>query len=124
MEDNDSIFSDINYKEVEASYIQRLLSSLIDIVLSILLLLMLYKFLPVEITIGVINSTTISRYIFIFLVMELYRLILLLVFGKTIGMMVCQIKYLNAVYQPLSTKEKFKISIVVRTSAIRYYKNR
>ena len=124
MEDNDSIFSDINDKEVEASYIQRLLSSIIDIGLSILLLLMLYKFLPVEITIGIINSTTVSRYIFIFLVMELYRLILLLVFGKTIGMMVCQIKYLNAVYQPLSTKEKFKISIVVRTSAIRYYKNR
>ena len=85
MEDNDSIFSDINNKEVEASYIQRLLSSIIDIVLSILLLLMLYKFLPAEITIGIINSTTVSRYIFIFLVMELYRLILLLVFGKTIG---------------------------------------
>lgn len=124
MEDNDSLLSDINDKEVEASYIQRLLSSIIDVAISILLLLMVYKFLPAEIIIGVINSTTVSRYVFIFLVMELYRLILLLVFGKTIGMMVCQIKYLNAGYEPLSTKEKFKISLAVRTSAIRYYKNK
>ena len=123
MEEKDTIFSDINETEVEGSYFQKLFTSLIDVVISILLIILIYRMLPREISINLIRSASLARYIFIILMMTAYRFIFLLVFNKTIGMMICSVKYLNADFQPLSVKEKILAVFVIRTNSIKYYKN-
>ncbi|MGB4844679.1 MAG: RDD family protein [Ferruginibacter sp.] len=122
MEDKDSIFSDIQTTEVEAAYFQRALTNLIDWAIDILLIVTLYLLLPKEIISTLINTKSYSTYIIVFVLMLVYRLLCLLVFGKTIGMMLCKIKYLNSTLQPLTQKEKLIAVFAVRTSNIKYYK--
>lgn len=124
MEDNDSILLELDEKEIPASYFQRLFVSVIDAVLSILFILLIYKFVPAEIVMDMITATAIIRFIVIITIMTLYRLILLLVFGKTIGMMLCKVKYLNADYKPLSAKQNLIASLAVLTPSIKFYKSK
>lgn len=124
MEEEDSILVDLDEKEVPASYFQRLFVSIIDVIFSIGFILLIYKLLPEDIVMKVLNATAISRFVVIILVMTVYRLILLLVFGKTIGMMVCRVKYLNADYKPLNPKQILIASFASLTSTIKFYKNK
>ena len=122
MEDKDTIFSDINVTEIETSYFQRLFTNLIDVVISILFLIAIYKLMPREMLLSIIRDNTFIKYIFIISVMSLYRMICLLFFSKTIGMLICKVKYLNGDLQPLSTKEKMIAVFAIRTSRLKYYK--
>lgn len=124
MEDKDGLLLDLDEKEIPATYFQRLFVSIIDVVLSILFILLIYRLLPEEIVMKVLNASAIIRFVIILLVMTVYRLILLLVFGKTIGMMVCQVKYLNADYKPLSVKQIFIASFASLTATIKFYKSK
>ncbi len=123
MENKDSIFTDIENTEVEASYLQRLFISFVDLAVSVLLILLTYKVLPEELIMTIMESGLVSRLIFIILIMEAYRLPMLLIFGKTLGMMVCKVKYLNGKMLPLTAKENLIASFIIRTASIRYYKN-
>jgi len=123
MEEKDTIFNGLENTEAEASYFQRLFTTVIDIALSVLLVVLVYFVIPHQFISTITGNSSIGRYILIFLLMEGYRLTSLLAFGKTIGMMVCNLKYLNSSLQPLSTKEKLIASLVVRSNKIRYYKN-
>ncbi len=122
MEEKDSILTDIVSHEIEANRFQKFLATAVDIVASILLVLIMYKILPREILFKIMESSTVSRYIFVIVLMEAYRLILIFAFGRTLGMMVCKVKYLNAHLLPLTNKEKLIASVATRTNAIRYYK--
>lgn len=122
MENTDSILSDIQNSEIEASYFQRLLASLIDFVVEILLVLVIYITIPKEIILRLIGSNTYTRYLLIFIILVLYRLISIAIFQKTIGMMLCRLKYLNGDLHPLSIKQKLIAAFIPRTQSIKYYK--
>jgi hypothetical protein len=122
MEDKDSIFSDIQTTEVECPYLQRVFTNLIDWVIDILLIIILYLLLPKGILSGLINTKSYSTYILLFVLMIVYRLISILLFGRTVGMMICSVKYLNSSLLPLSGKEKLIAAIAVQTAGIKYYK--
>jgi uncharacterized RDD family membrane protein YckC len=61
-------------------------------------------------------------YIIVFVIMFSYRMVCLLVFNRTAGMMICRIKYLNDQLKPLSSKEKLVAVFAIRTARIKYYK--
>lgn len=71
---------------------------------------------------NLIRTRSYSTYIIILALMFLYRLICILLFSRTIGMMICRVKYLNSSLHPLISKEKLIAVFAIRTSAIRYYK--
>jgi uncharacterized RDD family membrane protein YckC len=123
MEEQDTIFSDIEDPEVEGTYFQRLFTGLIDTVINLVPIILIYKFLPREISINLIGKSSLNTYIFIILLIALYRLVFLLIFDKTLGMMLCRLKYLNAKRRPLTIKEKFIAVFAISTAKIRYYKS-
>ena len=122
MNDQDSILSDIQPAEVEGSYFQRVVTNLVDWGIDVLLIVALFLLIPKQTITNIIAINSFSTYIIVFVLMIVYRLICLLVFGKTIGMMLSRLKYLNADLQPLTGKQKLIAVFVVRNSAIRYYK--
>lgn len=122
MENDDSIFSDLDPTETEGSYTQRILAYMVDWVIEVLLVIMIYILVPKEMIYTLLNNYSYSMYIVIFGLMFLYRAICIFSLGKTIGMLICKIKYLNSSLQPLSSKEKVIAVFVTRTSAIRFYK--
>jgi uncharacterized RDD family membrane protein YckC len=122
VEDKDSIFSDLQTTEVECPYLQRVFANLIDWAIDILLMVILYLLLPKEILSGLINAKSYSIYIIVIVLMLVYRLISILLFSRTVGMMICSVKYLNKSLQPLSGNEKLIAVIAVQTSGIKYYK--
>jgi uncharacterized RDD family membrane protein YckC len=122
MENTDSILSDIQNSETEASYFQRLLASLIDFAVEIFIVFSIYIIIPKEIILGLIGSNTYTSYILIFFILFLYRFICIILFQKTIGMMLCRLKYLNGDLQPLSIKQKLIAVFIPRTQSVKYYK--
>lgn len=121
MENTDSILSDIEYPEVEASYLVRLLANLIDGIIEIVLLIIIY-FLLRETVSSLLKTTSLAIYFIVLLIMIVYRLTCILLFGKTIGMMIFKTKYLNRSLHPLSGKEKLLVAFAIRTSNIKIYK--
>jgi len=124
MEDKSSILSDLEATEIEGSYLQRVLISVVDWVIEILLLIFIYYILPKELFQDLIINKPYVSYAIIILLMISYRLLCILIFSKTVGMMVCKIKYLNNSLQPLTSPEKLIASIAIRTSKIKYYKSK
>ena len=122
MESEESILTDIVSDEEEVSVPQRILANVIDFVLEIGLLVLLYKTLPSDLRVFLIKNKSISTYIVIFSLFTLYRLVNMLLFERTIGMILCRCKYLNENLQPLSLGEKLIATIAVRTKKIRIYK--
>ncbi|QNA44924.1 RDD family protein [Lacibacter sediminis] len=122
MENTDSIFSDIQNSETEASYFQRLLASLIDFAVEIFIVFSIYIIIPKEIILGLIGSNTYTSYFLIFFILFLYRFICIIIFQKTIGMMLCRLKYLNGDLEPLSIKQKLIAVFIPRTQSVKYYK--
>lgn len=123
MQSQDSILSDIEKEETESSYWQRVLSNMIDWLIEVGLFVGIYFIIPIESIAGLLNEKTYLSYIAIFILIFSYRLVCLLLFGKTIGMMICNIKYLNAGLQPLSPTQKMIAAFATRTGSIRLYKN-
>lgn len=122
MENTDSILSDIQNSEIEASYFQRLLASLIDFAVEIFIVFLIYITIPKEIILRLIGSNTYTSYFLIFFILFLYRFICIIIFQKTIGMMLFRLKYLNGNLEPLSIKQKLIAVFIPRTQSIKYYK--
>ena len=123
MENQDTIFSDLDENFEEATYIQRFLASAIDTVITIGGIVLFMKLMPDEIVYNFFGTGKIKIYIFIFLVIIVYRVVCLLVFDKTIGMMIIKIKYLKEARYPLSSREKIIISLASLTKKFRLYKD-
>lgn len=121
MQENQSFLSDIVEEHVEATYLQKLLYGIIDTVIYLLLIMVIVKVLPREFL-----SIFIGRfktYITVVIIMILYRMIFILVFGRTIAMAICKMKYLNRELKPLSLKERLYVSLPYKPASIKYYKD-
>jgi hypothetical protein len=122
MEQQESIFTDIEINETEVSAVRRILANIIDLILEIGLLVLFYAILPTEIRDILIKNKPFSTYLVVFIWIEIYRLITLLLLNRTIGMVICRSKYLNENFKPLSPVEKITVSFLIRTKKIRIYK--
>jgi uncharacterized RDD family membrane protein YckC len=101
MEQNDSILDDIKMHEVEAPYFQRLAVTLLDLVFEIGLMVAFYILLPSETMYKLLGTTSYMKYIVTLFIIFFYRFSCIFLFGKTIGMAICGVKYLNNNLQPL-----------------------
>ncbi|RXK60395.1 hypothetical protein ESA94_07955 [Lacibacter luteus] len=121
MENNDTIFSDIERAETEAPFFKRFFANLIDWIIEFGLLFIFYIFTPRSIVLAIMDADSFLRFIVIFLVFITYRFVCLLLFHKTIGMMLLRIKFLNSNLQPLSALQKITAAIAPKVSDIRMY---
>jgi uncharacterized RDD family membrane protein YckC len=122
MENNDSIFAELNPEETEVGLTQGFLVRIIDLAVEILILALIYKFMPWDMILSIINISSIMVLLIIMLVTVVYQFLFLVLFNKTLGMMICKVKLLNKDLQPLSVKEKFVSVFRTRFSRIKYYK--
>jgi len=122
MDSQESILTDIEDPEAEASNAQRILANIIDFVLELVLLVLFYWIMPDQLRDFLIRNKPVSTYVVIFLWFTLYRLLTILLLQRTIGMILCRCKYLNENLQPLSLKEKLIATIATRTKKIKLYK--
>jgi uncharacterized RDD family membrane protein YckC len=121
-ENNDTIFSEIEAAEMEATLLQRFMTGLIDFAIDILLIFLVYKIIPRDIFVSIAKLNSILIPIIVILLVAVYRFIFLMLFNKTIGMMVFKVKFLNKRFQPLSNKEKLLSIFRTRFSQIKFYK--
>lgn len=124
MENNDTIFSDIQNQETEAGLMQGFFTRAVDIGIELAMLVMMYKFMPEEILYRIYSINTFIPFFIIIALTVIYQLLFLLFFNKTPGMMICRVKYLNKSLLPLSTREKFASLFRTRFSGIRLYKDK
>lgn len=123
MGSTDSILSDLQPREEEANYGIRVMANLIDLVMEIILLISVY-FLAKKANIELFRSNSLMVYVFVIAITIFYRIICMLLFEKTIGMMILKTKYLNVKLEPLSGSEKLIAAIVVRTSGIKIFRQK
>lgn len=121
-ENNDTIFSEIEAAEMEATLLQRFMTGLIDFAIDMLLIFLVYKIIPRDIFVSIAKLNSILIPIIVILIVAVYRFIFLMLFNKTIGMMIFKVKFLNKRFQPLSNKEKLLSIFRTRFSQIKLYK--
>jgi len=122
MEQQESLLEDIKADEVEASYTQRLFTNIMDWIIEIVLIVGFYFFSPRKFIAQLFEINYLMKYIIAFSILFGYRLISILLTGKTIGMNISRVKYLNGDLLPLTTKEKLVAVFTTRTKEIKYYK--
>jgi uncharacterized RDD family membrane protein YckC len=121
MDLQENLLTDIEVPQVEAPQGLKILSGIIDFVLEIGLLILLYIILPGEIRSYLIKTEAISTYLVTFAWITIYRIITIFAFQRTVGMIICRIKFLNEDLQPLSPGEKMT-AVFIRSKKIKVYK--
>ena len=121
MEESNSILDDIKIEEIEAPYFQRLITTLFDIIIEISMMVAFYLIFK-ESILKLLEANSYMRYIITLIIIFAYRLVCILLFEKTIGMIISKVKYLNNSLQPLSSKERLIAVFATKTSNIKYYK--
>ncbi len=124
MDNNDNILSEIKSPEIEVSFLQGFLIRLIDFIIDITILFLIYLLMPPDVFQYLLSSSPFVRPAIVLVVIIVHRIIFLMLFSKTIGMMVCSAKLLNKDLQPLSPSEKLLSIFRTRFSAIKYYKDK
>ena len=122
MEEKDSILGDIKAEEVEAPYLLRLITTLLDVIIEISIIVAFYFLFPRELILKLLNANSYMKYVIALSIVLIYRLICILLLGKTIGMIISRVKYLNSNLQQLSSKERLIAIFATKTSNIKYYK--
>ena len=122
MEEKDSIFTDLETGETESGSGRRVFANIIDWLIEMVMIVTVFVLMAKGIVPDIDNGAAYETYIIVFVIMFSYRLLCLLIFNRTAGMIICRIKYLNDHLQPLSSKEKLIAVFAVRTARIRYYK--
>ena len=122
MESQESIFNDIASQETAASFFHRLIANLIDVVIELGSMIALYILLPAEIRWVLITTNGVYTYLVFFIWITLYRFIMLSIYKRTIGMIICKVKYLNSSLQPLTRREKITATFALRTNKIKVFK--
>jgi uncharacterized RDD family membrane protein YckC len=123
-ENNDTIFSEIESAETEATSFQRFMTGILDFAIDILFILLLYKIIPRDIVVSISRLGSVLIPVVVILAATIYRSLFLLLFNKTIGMLLCRVKFLNKRLQPLSNKEKLFSIFRTRFSPIKLYKEK
>lgn len=124
MENNDTIFSEMESAQIEATWLQRFLTRLLDFAIDILMLLLISKLIPYNTLLRIVGLGSFTILVIVIVAATLYRFLFLMLFNKTVGMMICKVKYLNKELQPLPTKEKLLSVFRTRFSPIKYYKEK
>lgn len=124
MEDDQSILSDLQPNETEVSLGQGFLTRVIDISVEVALIFLFYMIVPKSFVLDIARGSSFTGWIIVIAIAIGYQFSFLFLFGKTPGMMVCQVKYLNKDLKPLSTKEKLMSLFRTRFSGIRYYRDK
>jgi uncharacterized RDD family membrane protein YckC len=124
LQNNDTIFSGAEFTETEATPQQGFATRLFDFAIDMFFLFLIFKLTPLNILVKMENISTLSVPIVILFTVTVYRFMFLLLFNKTIGMMVCKVKLLKKDCQPLSNKEKLISVFRTRFSQIKYYKDK
>lgn len=120
MENNDSILNDLNEQPKECNYAQKVLYGFTDTLIYLLVGFLLLKYLPEEGKVVLFGSN--RRFITLIAFIVLYRFVCILIFNKTIGMLIFKIRYLNEQYLPLSLSEKLA-AIFYLNPSIKIYKD-
>jgi uncharacterized RDD family membrane protein YckC len=119
MEDQDSILSDLEPTEIESSYTQRFFSRLIDTAIELGLLFGILFISPK----GTFSRVLDGRSLIVLLIVIIgYKPICLLAFDRTIGMILCRLKFLNEHFEPLSIRDKLLTFLPVNMPGVKYYK--
>jgi hypothetical protein len=122
MEDKDSILDEIKAEETEVPYLQRLLTTVIDVAIELSLIIAFYFLLPRKFIAELFAINQYMKYVIAFIIIFSYRLVFIFLIGRTVGMILCRTKYLNKNLLPLLLKERLLSVFVTRTSGIKYYK--
>lgn len=122
MEEKDTILDNIKTEEVEAPYIQRLIATIIDLLIEISIIIAFYYLFPKDILLKLLGTNSFMKYIIALIIVFSYRMICILLYGMTIGMKISRVKYLNSNLQQLSSKERLIAVFATKTSNIKYYK--
>jgi hypothetical protein len=122
MEQNDSILDDIKIDAVEVPYFQRLAITVLDIAFEIGLMVAFYFLFPRDMMFKLLDANSYMKYVVTLFIIFFYRFCCILLFGKTIAMAICGVKYLNNNFQPLTTQERLTAVIRTKTSNIKFYK--
>jgi uncharacterized RDD family membrane protein YckC len=123
MEEKETIFDDMELTATEAAPLKRFLVSLIDWAVEVGLFVAFYFLMRNQSVSDLVSNQSWAFYFVIIIFMLAYRAVSIMGFGKTVGMMVCRLRYLNAKMQPLTTGEKWTAVFAVRTASIKYYEN-
>jgi uncharacterized RDD family membrane protein YckC len=124
MDNNDTIFTDVQIPEAEVTMIQGFLTRLIDFAIDMGIIFLIYMLIPREAFLNLISLSSFIIPAIVILLIGVYRFLFLMLFNKTIGMMLCRVKFLNKEFKPLSNKEKILSIFRTRFSSIKYYKEK
>ncbi|MFN8242715.1 MAG: RDD family protein [Ferruginibacter sp.] len=124
MNDQDSIFQDLSPDETPADPVPRFFAIITDSLINLGLMLLLIRNLPPAVFNSVFLNSNWRIFVFVVLVLSCYRVAALFIFGKTIGMWLFRLKYLNSRLQPLSAGQKLLALFITQGHGIRLYKNK
>lgn len=122
MEQNDSILDDLNLSAVEAPYLQRLAVTLVDLLFEIALMVAVYFLFPAQVMYKLLDANSYMKYVVTLFIIFSYRFSCILLFGKTVGMVICGVRYLNNNLHPLTVQQRLMAVISARASNIKFYK--
>lgn len=124
MEETQSILDELDEPKPEASTIQKIMANIIDMVIEIAVIVCFYLFTPPDIISSLLKLGNFIWYVFIFTLLMGYRILFILLTGKTIGMRIVSIQFLNNNLNPLNAKEKLLASFAPKIKNIKLYKDR
>lgn len=122
MEQHESILEDIRTTEIEAPGWKKFVAAIIDFAIEIGIIVGFYFLMPRDILASLLDGKPFMKYIIAFFIIFGYRLVCIMGAGKTVGMTLCKIKYLNSKQEPLSTGEKLT-AVAINRTGIRMYKS-
>lgn len=122
MEENNSILENLDPEAVEISQAQRVIINLIDFAIEVAIILGFYFLVPREFILPILARGEYVKYIIAFTILFSYRIILILFFGRTIGMFICKAIFLNDTLQPLSSGQRIIATFAPKISGIKRYK--
>lgn len=111
----------IDYKEdpVPEKGGRKWIAGMLDAIIVFVVCVLTYRFLSVQYASSWVLGVPFE--LLVFVAFLLYRILLLLVAGKTIGMLVLRLTYLNGHFLPLSLTERLAVSVFVMLNGADYY---
>lgn len=121
-EQKDLLNEHIGTTETEASYFHGLFVILADIALEIAVIVGFYFIFPRQIIMDLLKESPYMKYVIVLTLIMAYRTTSILLMGKTIGMVLFKVKYLNRDLESLTLKDKLIAILATKTNSIRFYK--
>ncbi|MBS1512966.1 MAG: RDD family protein [Bacteroidetes bacterium] len=123
MEENESLLGDIEKEETEVTSGQRYIINLVDGIIEGIILVSVYFLLGREGRQSFYQYAFIFRYLVILLIVMGYRLVCIMITGKTIGMLLFKAKFLDKQLQPLTSPGKVQAAFNFLVRKIKLYKD-